>query len=765
MRRARAGQTGEAVITLRGLLATGVDDGFVAMDLVTLLQQDGKSKEAAALFASTARADPPAHALLAATGANRAIGRFDEAERLARDGMVRFPADPVWPLLAAMVMADAGRTAEALQFLNGPATAKAPAVQRLLAEGYIYRRAGDPFAALRAYTAAIKLAPADPEPKQEAAAVLIGLGGPHGAAMIAGNTPTIAAAQGGAMVRWGAEVRGPDPARRFEGTDAAIARLDALLAATPPDDGALRRRLRLDRLVALRDRVRMEEAAREGDALRADSVLPAYAEEAYGSALLYLRRREDARDAFARVLAQDPLNIPARYGQFSAAVELEDFTTAYAAMDFILQRDEPIWRTYVGDPTRYPNSDRVTAEISAADARLYGNQLGDAWDRVSALSKAAPANGKIRISTSQIAAARGWPRLAEAEAQIAASLAPLELGARIALVESAMTNFRFAEADRRLAELVALYPEDPAVRRLALQVDAQHRWLLEVEARPSSSTGGGVNQAGQALEVVGRLYTPPIADNWRLFALNDYSFANPIEGFVHRERAGVGVEYRLPEVRVTAFPTMSWGTLNRAGGGATVDWYATDQISVGVSAEVFSPETPIRALFYGISADQYALRAAYRWHENRAVTLVAAYLPFTDGNQRTLAGLTYTEKLIDVPHFDVTGRAELRTSANTQPNAPYFNPSADLSATIGFLAEHVAWRYYETSFTQALRVDAGYYAQRGYADNWIGVAAYEHRWRFDFRTEFHYGIQFSRKVYDGVEERTVGLILGLRQRF
>ena len=32
------------------------------------------------------------------------------------------------------------------------------------------------------------------------------------------------------MVRWGAQVRPPDPARRFDGTDAALARLDALLA-------------------------------------------------------------------------------------------------------------------------------------------------------------------------------------------------------------------------------------------------------------------------------------------------------------------------------------------------------------------------------------------------------------------------------------------------------------------------------------------------------------------------------------------------------
>ena len=87
--------------------------------------------------------------------------------------------------------------------------------------------------------------------------------------------------------------RSSDTARRFDGTDAALARLDALLASLPPEcETALRRtRLRwLDRLVALRDRVRMQEAADEGKALAADGPLPPYAEQAYADALLHPRR-------------------------------------------------------------------------------------------------------------------------------------------------------------------------------------------------------------------------------------------------------------------------------------------------------------------------------------------------------------------------------------------------------------------------------------------------------------------------------------------
>ncbi|MBM3649566.1 MAG: hypothetical protein FJX11_17440, partial [Alphaproteobacteria bacterium] len=67
--KARAGHMAEAQAALRALLAAGVDDGLVAMDLATLLQQDGKPAEAIAVFEAAAKPEPPDYALLAATRA------------------------------------------------------------------------------------------------------------------------------------------------------------------------------------------------------------------------------------------------------------------------------------------------------------------------------------------------------------------------------------------------------------------------------------------------------------------------------------------------------------------------------------------------------------------------------------------------------------------------------------------------------------------------------------------------------------------------
>ena len=764
--KARAGQMVEAQAALRALLAAGTDDGLVAMDLATLLQQDGKPAEAVAVFEAANKADPPDYALLAATRAYRDLGRYDEAARLAREGARRFPDDTVWPLVLSLVLSDAGRTAEALEVLRSPAAMRAPPVERLTAEGYAYRRAGQTAAALKAYGEAIRLARGNQGVRNEAAGTLLDVGAPWGAAEIAGTTRAIQVQQAEALVRWGQEIRPPEPARRFEGTDAALARIDALLAALPADDKALRRRLHITRMVALRDRQRMREAVEEGDALRADGPLPAYAEQAYGDALLNVRRPEDARDAFARILAQSPKDVAARYGTFYAAVDLDDFRTAYATIDALVA-DEPIWRRYRNDPSQHDNPDRAFAETTAAQARYYGNQLGEAWDRLIRLSDAAPANPNSRLALYQVANGRGWPRRAEEEAQIAASLAPRDLGSRIALIEVAINAYRFAEAQRMLDELQRLYPNDEAVRRLARDLDAKRRFLLDARVQPSNSSGGGSNASGQAILSEARLYSPPIADNWRVFALGDYSNANPPEGFVQRARAGGGLEYRMawPWLTATVYPTASWGTLNKAGGGATIDWWVTDHIELSASAELFSTDTPLRGLLFGITADEYAAKATWRWHESRSVAASLAYLPFTDGNQRVTGGLVYKERLINIPGFDLTGRAEAFASTNTLGGlTPYYNPSQDLSLTGGLLAEHVLWRRYDNSLVQALAIDAGLYAERGYATDWIGTLNYEHRWRFDPLTEFRYGVMLMRRVYDGSVENTLGFTIGLRQR-
>ncbi len=711
-----------------------------------------------------------AASLLATTRAQRDARDYAAAEASAREGLRQFPGNPTWTILLALILTDADRAAEARALLQSPAARRAPPIERLLALAYAEERAGDRFAALRHYAEATRIAPRSTEARAGTARVLRGLGGPHGAAVIADAPPPLAegadrlplgAEVAAADVRFGNTVRPIEPERRFEGTDRALARLEALLAQDPPPP--LRRQIRQDRVVALRDRVRMAEALAEADALAADAPLPPYVREARADALLYLRRPREALADYQAVVAANPGSLTARAGVFYAAVEAEDFRTAYNMVDGILA-DQPGWRRFLDDPSRYPNPDFPGAALSAAQARFYGDQLAQAWSRITPLAEGAPADQETRLANAAIMGARGWPWSAGTEAEIGNSLAPQTLGARIAMAELALARFRFAEADRMIAELLLIWPENLAVQRLALEARAQRRFVLEMEVKPGNSEGGGSNSSGRSIEAQVRLYSPPIAENWRIFALAGVSTANPEEGFVQRNRAGAGAEFRIPQFRATAFVTQNFGTYVAPGGGVTADWQPFDTWRIGVAAERFALSTPLRALRYGITADEVAARVTWRHSESTSISGAFAYAPFTDGNRRLAGGIEARQRILDLPHWDVTLRGDLFTSTNSLTTGPYFAPSRDFTATAGIAIEHVTWRFYENSFVQALVLDGGSYTQQGFGTGWIGTAAYEHRWRFDPMTEFRYGVQFARRLYDGDPWRGVALVFALTQR-
>jgi len=85
-------------------------------------------------------------------------------------------------------------------------------------------------ATLRAYGEALRLLPNNREAAEAMAGVLADLGAPFAAGRLSPETPLrIRVGQAGELVRWGATVVPRNPRLRFEGTDAALKRLEALL--------------------------------------------------------------------------------------------------------------------------------------------------------------------------------------------------------------------------------------------------------------------------------------------------------------------------------------------------------------------------------------------------------------------------------------------------------------------------------------------------------------------------------------------------------
>ena len=192
------------------------------------------------------------------------------------------------------------------------------------------------FDTLRARAAVLARDPAN----RDAARTLHGsfrtLGGFHGAAAIEGNASLATrASQAAEFARWGADIPRDTPAERFALTDKAIARLDALIVeASAVNERDLLAQLEGDRVVALRNRERWQDALDELARLRAQgSSIRPYLREAEADALLALRKPEEARAIYAELAAADASNRDARIGRFYAEVECEDFDAAFLTAD------------------------------------------------------------------------------------------------------------------------------------------------------------------------------------------------------------------------------------------------------------------------------------------------------------------------------------------------------------------------------------------------------------------------------------------------
>lgn len=742
---------------------------FLAAISLLFLPASGHSAgpEAAGL---SAEADPvrlSRDELLAGARALRDAKQFDRAAALARAGLARFPEDSVWELLLALILIDAGKAKEALIILASSTARAAPEKEYLLAQAYAERRAGHSFDALRHYFAVLARDPGNTESRDAVIAILREIRAPFAAARLAGEPPpALAADMAAAEVRWDPLEASSDPRRRFDAADRAIADLDRLITqAQREGDTNAETHLRLDHLIALRDRVRMAEVIAEADALRAaGTTLPPYDREALADALLYMRRPQEARTEYEAVLQAEPGNRNAAIGRFYAAVEMEDFATAYAQADALLVK-EPVWQRYRDDPGRYPNDDYVDALIRAALARFYGSQPDEAWKRLAPEREAAPANPSILVAAASIMSARGWPRAAEEENRIALSLAPSFLQAQIGVTESALARNRFEEARTRTRELSDIYPEQQTVRRLVEDLDADTGWQVEAEIRPSNERGGGeFGNSGNELTSSVTVHSPFVTEGWRLFGGYAYSDSHPPEGFVDRQTISGGAQLVLPDVTASAALTQTYGSLSRTGFTGMADWMPTDHATLALSGERISSETPLRALLNGITADSLSSRFTYAWDEGESLSTGAGWMTFTDGNQRVTIDSRYQRKLVAIPHFGLTLQGELYGSANSGRGAPYYNPASDGSAILGLMAEHTVWRRYENSFVQALTMDCGPYGERGFKGGTIGTARYEHRWRFDPRTELVYGVSLSQRMYDGEHAHDIGGFITLREK-
>lgn len=781
---ARAGDLAEGRRLLEAALAAAPGDAATLADLVVVLSWAGRDQEALARFAQLDAATAPAYAVAAAAVSARRSGQAARAAALYRRAIAGGEGGTETRLGLALAEAARGDAAAARAALAeaeaaDPANpriarvaaeiARPPAPAPILPRIDALLDAGRPFETLALLEPALRAAPRDDGLRRREALALAAVGAPELALLRGAGTLSpaeqrrIRNAANAFLVRWGAQVEPADPTdpvARYARTDAAIAALDAAIAAWEPlgpDAAGAVRAARIDRLVALRDRGRMEEVIAEAAAL---APLPPYAREAVGDALLQRRRPGEAEAEYRVVLEADPGALTPSLGLFYALSEQRRWAEARAIADR-LDRDIPAFRAVRGPEPPAAEWDRIEAVTSGILWRMWGDDLAGAEAIAGPLAAAAPMNAALRALRGDIWRMRGWTDRALEEYETALTDAPDALDLRLGRAEALLDSRRWRDARAAIATLVAQYPDNMAVRRLARRLAVHDMRDLEV------AVTGGLNRSGTnpELDVAARIWSAPIAEDWRVFAGALLRTGDTNAGRITTYRASAGVEWRGVDAVVTGGVTMDLEGVDRGGAFLRGVLRLSDQWRIEADAELTAVDTPLAALASGIYADAAGIGIGWRQSDLREAGASLRVMRFSDDNVRLIGFARWQERVLNLPDWKLDVQPYAYATSNSQQGAPYYNPDSDLETGVTAALTWFAWKEYERELRVRFIATGGGYWQQNYGWSPLVALRWENQHVLSDTFSFSYGAGWISRDYDGRREDGLTVTGALRWRF
>lgn len=760
---ARAGRIEPALNELQTLSERYPDRQDMLGDYLVVLGWAANEHSDALVLSLLAKLNPataPEYVLTSVARSARRQHRYDIAEALYRQALLRFPNSVDLQVGLAYALLGAQEVAPASALIGTLRMQHPQHVDVLLAFADIAAVRRDFFAALDAYQTVLNRQPHHREALRGKVQVLARLGTPQLALELADRSPgllsasereLIAADQTAHQIRWGAIAADSGKgAARFAVIDSALS--DSEQAGTRALNPALtlsapERQLALDRIGALRERYRMREAVAlyEALALRPEP-LPAYAKASAASAYLYLQQPEQARDLYRDALLTDPTNLESQLGLFYALAESEEHEAALAQIEQSVAAT-PQWIDAWSAATVRDNPAHVRVLSAQAMTPLFANRPGKAEERLRTLAAQAPYNMGIRTDHASAMRARGWPWAAEQELRWVLAVDPDNSGALGERAGALLEKRDYVGAESALALAQSVAAEDGRVVRAARLQQVHGMRELIVDGTFGRSSGGPTGTQDHAIDAW--LFSSPFDYNYRAFAHIFSAQAKFDNATGKRDRAGAGLEYRSSLFNLRGEVSADLNERKPAL-GAALAYTPDDHWTLRGEYDKSANQTPLQASLAGIDASRLAGEAIWRAHESRTVAGSIARMDFSDGNNRDIAQFRWTERMVAGPIYKLEMTGALYTSRNSQANAPYFNPSRDFSPTLEFANEWLQWRRYTQAFRHRLVLSAGSYNQQGFGSGSVLGARYEQEFVADDRLTLRYGLGRSEHPYDGV---------------
>jgi len=783
---ARNGNFTPALTQLRQLPAERQTPGQISDHLV-IAGWAGQDAEVLKVYeAQGQNRNLTAQALATVARTYRNQKQWAQAEAVYRKALLREPNNIDLQLGLALTEADGGKANAAVQRTRALVAAKPDDPNRRMALGYALTRAGLQYDALFEFDQAFIRAGDKPEVAREYVVALQKARLPQPALRLSAQRPGLVdpvtqrrlegdlAAE---RVRI-AEFATRTEKERYVIADRALQDYDRLLArwtpdATAHDDVVI---WRIDRLGALKARARTAEVIREYETLQAEGVrLPTYAKRWVAASYLDQRLPEKAAPLYREALDAPDADVGDRVEDttalFYALLENDQVDEARAVAKHLADTQKPRVELK-GLPIGNPNDEWMDAQQLSAQAGTYGADLPSSEKALEELVGKAPGSIGLRLAQAEMYRARDWPRRAESSLKETEAQSPRDIGLEMSQGFTALDLQEWRQLDILTDDVVARNPDNRQVQRLQRLREVHDMAELRVEAYTGKSFGGGNNGDAGAVSgsrdwgIESRLYTPPIDEDWRLFAGAGYARATFEEGTGQHRWQVVGVERRTRDMTIEAeVSNHSYGDGSKQGAAVSIARDINDNWQYGGSLGYLLSTTPLRALNDGITANGGSGFIRWRANESREWKLTLSPSHFSDGNDRFEALLSGREGLYSSPKVQVDLGLEVGASRNSKEDTIYFNPKSDFTVLPVLNINHVLYHRYETQWSQQFQVGAGTYSQRDYSTGGIGLVGYGQRFRWNDVLEAGANLSLVSRPYDGDRERDLRLLVDLTYRF
>ncbi len=546
------------------------------------------------------------------------------------------------------------------------------------------------------------------------------------------------------------EAEQSSPSERIASAEAALPVLDEYAASLAPDSVELRN-TKLDRVRALTLANRYDEAAELFESLGDPVHLPLYG--VMNGADLYSRRHEPERAELLLKIAEElqPDSRELLIAQFYNQLDLEKYERASQTLTRLRENSND-------------DAARRDTEIISAMFEAYENRLGDAQVRLEDLQRLNPGAPDIQLRLAQIYRWRGWPRRSLAAYRSAADSTADQISARAGEVAALNDMHAFKQADEQLLELISIAPNHPEVLRAQQERVDRNRWEYSAQVSVGESTENPVTGGGD-MAFEQKLYSPPIAGQFRAFAHHRYDWADFPEGSGSANRLGVGGDYRSPDVDF-AVEIGNRSPDGEVGLTADGEWKFNDRFSVFGEIQTDSNQVPLRGWNAGIDGHSATVGVLYRADESHALRASYSRADFSDGNRRNALSAQYEQRLFSSAHHRLSGILQGYYSDNSAGDeVAYFNPENEKALGAALRYDGILWRRYERNWSHYLRLGAGSYTQQDFGSGGIWDAEYGQRWQFSHTLDINYGLLYRSRIYDGDREGYRAVFGGVNWRF